>query len=133
MDLNETGCSPESDDNSTCLSSAEAEPDPDEYVIPIRTVLVGVLIPLIGSCGSIGIENFGKQFCFMTSCKGNIFTLVVFSQIKVRRCFDDLLCGLAVYDLMYLIFGGIGYFGRVYLRDYSIFKICLTYIFYPMR
>ena len=63
MDLNETGCSnlnlkianeTEHPYNFTNKSNTNFTNPDDEFIVPVRDFLEGVLIPLVGSCGVIG-------------------------------------------------------------------------------
>merc|ERR1712107_682743 len=90
--------------------------DTRDVAMMFRAWTDGFLTPVMGSFGILG----------------NVASVLVFSQMK-RTCFDDLLCGLAVFDLMFIIFGGFSLYGRSYLRQYSVFKMLLPYFLHPFR
>ena len=81
-----------------------------------------------------------KMFCanlldiINDTLSGNILTFTVIHQMKIKSCFYNLLLALTVtvFDLIFIVSGGINYFSRVHGKSQT-FILLFPYFLYPLR
>ena len=88
----------------------------DPVVLNYRYICDGLLVSIFGCLGVLG----------------NIISLRVLSQPKLRDCFHQLLLALACFDTLYIVIGGINYTFKAFDADSNAYTIAFPYIIYPI-
>ena len=85
----------------------------DKTVVNFKYYCDGLLISVVGSLGLIG----------------NLIAVIVLARPKLRDCFHQLLLALAIFDILYITFGGLKYTFKAFEANNEAFTLALPIIF----